>query len=90
MSDGPKILRPFEPPRKSKELIYNASRWMQFCKRELPASVGCIMVFFNKNEIGGGRGVTVGNVREEAVKDELRAVVKRWSDHPRIITLDDL
>lgn len=89
MSDGPRIVHPFEPPPQAKEIAYNAARWAELARRELPRSVGFIMLMFPKDQIGQGRGVAVGNVNQEAIKDELRAVVKRWSDHPRILTFDE-
>lgn len=85
MSDGPKIIRPFEPPPHSKELAYNATRWMQAAKKELPRSVGCIMIFFPKEAIGEAKGITVGNVPQEALLSELKSVVRRWTEQRRII-----
>jgi hypothetical protein len=90
MSDGPRIIRPFEQIPKSNEIAYNAARWGAAAKKELPRSIGFIMVIFPKGAIGQARGVAVANVNDEAVKDELRACVKRWGEQRKIITPEDM
>lgn len=84
-----KIELPFAPvsfersgPR---ELAANATRWMSVARRELPPNVGCVMIFFPKDGAGRAQGVLVGNVPQEALIDELKAVVRRWTDQQRII-----
>lgn len=87
MSDGPRIIYPFGPQERNPradEMAYNATRWAELAKKELPRSLGFIFMFFPKSDIGHGRGLLVANVNTEAVKDELKSVVKRWGDAPRI------
>lgn len=68
-----------------RELAANATRWMTVARKELPPNVGCIMLFFPKDGIGQAQGVLVGNVPQQGVIDELKAVIRRWTDQQRII-----
>lgn len=85
MSDGPRIIHPFDRAPSRDELAANAVRWAQVAKGELPRKVGFIFIFFQREAIGQAKGVTVANVRTEAIKDELKAVVKRFGEQRRII-----
>lgn len=87
MSDGPRIINPFSDQHipKSDEIAYNVSRWGIVAKKECPRRLGFIFMFFPRDAIGQAKGAIVANVNNEAVKDELRAAVKRWADGRKII-----
>lgn len=95
MSDDPKIIYPFDPARAPgrNELAHNAARWAALAKRELELQglgrkVGFIFAFFQRGQTGQGTGVLASNVSEEALRDEVRAIARRWSDQQRIVVPD--
>jgi len=89
LADGPRIINPFATPPSKDELAYNCSRWAQVAKAEFTkqhiTKLGFIFQFFYKDSIGRGVGVLASNVNNSAVKDELAAVVRRFSDQRRIV-----
>jgi hypothetical protein len=88
MADGPKIIHPFSPDNhvpSSDELAYNASRWALLAKKELPASMYFIFNFGHRSALGTAKGVVTSNLRQEALRDEMRAIVKKWSDQRLVI-----
>lgn len=90
MSDGPKIIRPYENFNPGPQnLAYNASRWAQIAKEDFNKqrikNIGFIFMFFPRDAIGQAKGVVVANVNQEAMKDEMRAAVKRWGDQRKIL-----
>jgi len=93
MSDGPRIIYPFGPagsPPTRDEITYNCSRWALTAKRELALQhldrkLGFIFAFFQRGQVGQGVGVVAANVNDQAVKDELQAMIRRWGDQRRIV-----
>jgi hypothetical protein len=86
-----KIIHPAGPRTDTPkdELVYNTTRWASIAKKELPPDIGFVFLFFTRGQIGEGRGVVVGNVRQDAIRDELNAVLRRWGDQRRVIIPDE-
>lgn len=52
-------------------------------KKDIPGDVGWVLIFFPKHE--PGKCALVSNINEREMRDQIAALQKRWSDHPRII-----
>lgn len=68
-----------------KELLYNASHWLEQAKRNnlTKMGIGAIFVFFDQTEAGSA--VCTSNVSKDRLRQELRTILKKMDDDRVIV-----
>lgn len=59
-----------------KELVLNATQWMQVFKRDRPKGTGAIFLFFNQDDPEGS-AVCVGSINKEGIRAACRGILKK-------------
>lgn len=67
------------------EMAFNAARWAEAAKKDLPKDLGFIFLLMPKESLGQGQGVAASNLQKRAVIDELKAVLRKHNEQPLIV-----